>query len=98
MDVTRGARGEVTVRVEGDFGSGEASRLVGWLREVAPHEPLVLDFVGARLTHDFGLAAVAGELTARTHVSVRGLSRHQERILRYFGVDLRPSGVGQVAG
>ena len=89
MDVTRGARGEVTIRVEGDFDSTEAGRLVGWLREVPPHEPLVIDFAGARHRHDFGLATFAGELAGRTQLTVRGLSRHHEKLLRYFGVELR---------
>ncbi len=89
MDVTRGARGEVTIRVEGDFDPSEAGRLVGWLREVPPHEPLVIDFAGARHRHDFGFATFAGELAGRTQLTVRGLSRHQEKLLRYFGVELR---------
>jgi hypothetical protein len=99
MDVTRGAHGEVTIRVEGEFGPGEARRLVGWLSEVSATEPLVLDFAAARVTHDVGLATVAGPLTGRAQVTVHGLSRHQEKLLRYLGVDLRPpADVGQAAG
>lgn len=88
MDVTR-MRGEVTIRVEGEFDSGEACRLVGWLREVPQHERLVLDFSAARHCQDFGLATIAGELTGRSEVRVRGLSLHQQKLLGYFGVELR---------
>jgi hypothetical protein len=99
MDLTRGARGEMTIRVDGDFGSSEAFRLAGWLRELPTEEPLVLDFGAARRCEDFDLATVAGELTGRTGVTVRGLSRHQEKLLRYLGVDLRAAaGMTRAAG
>jgi hypothetical protein len=99
MDVTRGSQGEVVIRFEGTFDSSEASRLAGWLREVPVQEPLVVDFGAARDCHDHGLAAIASALTGRTQVTVRGLSRHQEKLLRYFGLDLGgPSGPRQAAG
>jgi hypothetical protein len=88
MDVTR-ARGSLTIRVEGDFDSTEACRLAGWLKEVPADEPVVLDFAGARTCQDFGLATVAHELTGRHSVTVRGLTRHQEKLLGYFGLALR---------
>ena len=99
MDATRGARGEMTIRIDGDLGSSEAYRLAGWLREVPVEEPLVLDFTAAHHCEDFGLATLAGELKGRTGVTVRGLSRHQEKLLRYLGVDLRaPYGASRAAG
>ena len=51
-------------------------------------EPLVLDFGAAHQCQDSGLAAIAGELGGRSRVMVHGLSRHQEKLLRYLGVDL----------
>lgn len=88
MDVTRGARGEVVIRVDGEFDAVAASRLAGWLAEVPGDGALVLDFSAVRDCQDFGLAAVAQDLAARRSLVVRGLTRHQERVLRYFGVDL----------
>ena len=98
MDVTRGARGEVVIRVEGTFDSTEAGRLAGWLREVPTQEQLVVDFGGVRHVHDFGLAAIAEELAGRERVTVRGLSRHQEKLLRYFGVEVRVPAASRAAG
>jgi hypothetical protein len=92
MDVTHGARGEVVIRIDGTFDAKAASRLSGWLAEVPAGGPLVIDFREVRECQDFGLARVAPDLAAREHLVVRGLTRHQERMLRYFGVDLRDEG------
>ncbi len=88
MDVTRGERGEIEIRIDGAFDAADAKRLVGWLGEVPATEPLVIDFTAVRECQDFGLAAIARDLAARSHLVVRGLTRHQERMLRYFGVTL----------
>ncbi len=88
MDVTHGARGEVVVRLDGNFDATAAMRLSGWLVEVPSGEPLVLDFTQVRSCEDFGLATVARDLVARDGLVVRGLTRHHERMLRYFGVKL----------
>lgn len=88
MDVLRGAHGEVLIRVDGRFDAKAASRLAGWLVEVPSGDPLVLDFTQVRECEDYGLATVAAELASRERLVVRGLTRHQERMLRYFGVDL----------
>jgi hypothetical protein len=88
MDVTRGAHGEVEIRIDGTFDANAATRLAGWLVEVPQGDPLVLDFSQVRGCEDFGLASVAGNLVGRDRLVVRGLTRHQERMLRYFGVDL----------
>jgi anti-anti-sigma regulatory factor len=88
MDVMRGAQGEVVIRIDGTFDAKAASRLAGWLVEVPREESLVLDFTQVRRCEDFGLASVADDLGARGHLVVRGLTRHQERMLRYLGVEL----------
>jgi hypothetical protein len=88
MDVTRGMRGELVIRMDGAFDGKAATRLVGWLAEVPKDGSLVLDFSAVRDCQDFGLAAVASALAARDRLEVRGLTRHQERMLRYFGVEL----------
>ena len=88
MDVTRSAHGEVVIRISGTFDAKVASRLAGWLVEVSPEDPLVVDFTQVRACQDFGLAAVAPGLAGRQRLVLRGLSRHQERMLKYFGVEL----------
>jgi anti-anti-sigma regulatory factor len=88
MDVTRGSQGEVVIRIDGRFDAKDASRLSGWLVEVPRDDALVLDFTQVRECEDFGLAQLASDLASRGHLLVRGLTRHQERMLRYLGVDL----------
>lgn len=88
MDVMRGSQGEVVIRIDGTFDAKAASRLAGWLVEVPHEEVLVLDFTQVRRCEDFGLASVADDLGTRGHLVVRGLTRHQERMLRYLGVEL----------
>lgn len=88
MDVTRGSGGELLIRIDGTFDRQAASRLSGWLGEVPPEAPVVLDFSRVREFHDFGVAAMASQLAGRAPVQVVGLGRHQHRLLRYFGVDL----------
>ncbi len=90
MDVTRGAHGEVVIRLDGNFDASAATRLSGWLGDVPSTQPLVIDFTQVRTCEDFGLAAVARELVARDGLVVHGLTRHHERLLRYFGVKLAP--------
>ncbi|HEY6100668.1 MAG TPA: STAS domain-containing protein [Anaeromyxobacter sp.] len=93
MDVTRGTNGEVVITIDGTFDAKAATRLAGWLVEVPRDDALVLDFTQVRACEDFGLASVAGDLGARGHLVVRGLTRHQERMLRYCGVDLEKADV-----
>lgn len=88
MDVTRSERGEVVIRIDGTFDAGAAMRLAGWLVEVPQDDALVLDFTRVRDFEDVGLASVADDLIARARLVVKGLNRHQERMLRYLGVDL----------
>jgi hypothetical protein len=99
MDVTRDARGELLIRVDGTFDGRAAARLSGWLAEVPAEGSLVVDFSAVRDCQDLGLAAVARELARHERLVVRGLNRHQERMLRYFGVDLpRDAAAGEPAG
>jgi hypothetical protein len=88
MELTRGKRGEVVIRVNGTFDAKAANRLSGWLAEIPAHSPLVLDFGAVRDCQDLGLAAVARDLAAREALAVLGLTRQKERMLRYLGVEL----------
>ena len=88
MDVTRSARGEIVIRIDGTFDRIAASRLSGWLGEVPGDAQVVIDFSRVNDFQDFGVAALASQLAGRGPVQVLGLGRHQHRLLRYFGVDL----------
>jgi hypothetical protein len=93
MEVMRSSRGEIVIRVDGTFDRQAASRLSGWLGEVPAGAAVVLDFSQVREFHDLGIAAMATGLCGRDAVQVLGLGRHQQRLLRYFGVDLSTLGV-----
>jgi hypothetical protein len=89
IDLKRGEHGELVIEIGGTFDGKAATRLAGWLVEVPAGDDLVLDFTRVRDCQDFSLASVARDLAARgARLQVRGLTRHQERMLRYFGVDL----------
>jgi anti-anti-sigma regulatory factor len=88
MDVTRNTRGELVIQIDGTFDTQAATRLSGWLGEVPAGSLVVLDFSHVREFQDFGLAAMAKQLASRDTVQLVGLSRHQQRLLRYFGLDL----------
>jgi STAS domain len=89
VQLSRGNQGEVVIRVDGTFDGRAANRLAGWLGEVPEGNPLVVDFSGVREFEDLALAALARGLAGRSGtLAVGGLTRHQERVLRYFGVEL----------
>jgi hypothetical protein len=90
MDVTRGTAGEIVIRIDGTFDRQAATRLTGWLGEVPRGSSLVVDFSRVRDLQDFGLAAAAQKLATYGPVQVVGLGRHQQRLLRYFGVAMAP--------
>lgn len=88
FEVTRGARGEVVVRLGGTFDGAAAGRVCTRLRELPAQAEVMLDFSRVREVQDLGLAALAAAIAGRTPpVALRGLGRHHERLLRYFGVD-----------
>ncbi len=79
------------VVIEGTFDEAAARALSACFLRGAVH--VILDFGQAREIHDSALARLAAEISgagAPAAVSVRGLSLHQERMLRYLGMDLAP--------
>ena len=79
--------GEWILTVEGDFGAPEVQVLKELLRAVTPGSRIVVDFSHARGLQDFAVALAAQLLAAAKApaVLVRGLCRHQLRLLRYVG-------------
>ncbi len=88
MDVMRGSQGEVVIRIDGTLDANAIARLVGWLGEIPRGEAVVLELGKARGCEDVRLAALARALAPRGRVVVHGLTLHQERMLRYCGVEL----------
>jgi anti-anti-sigma regulatory factor len=83
----------VVIRVQGTFDAAAAQRLSSALEGAAPGEVRV-DLSDVREFHDFGIAALAHALADHRHVAVTGLTHHQLRLLRYFGIDAGPVDVG----
>jgi hypothetical protein len=89
IDVVREARGETIIRVDGTFDGQAAARLARRLGELNAAGKLVIDFTRVEVFHDLGVATVARELAGHVGLRVRGLARHQLRLLRYCGVEVR---------
>ncbi len=87
---------QVVIRVQGTFDAAAAERLARAL-ESAPPDEVRVDLSGIRELHDFGIATLAHALERHGHVAVTGLSQHQLRLLRYFGIDAGPATVGTAA-
>lgn len=88
MDVTRGETGEVLIQVAGTFDRNAAARLSRRLSELPRATRLVIDFSRVDDLQDLGVAAVAQQLADHSGVALRGLGRHQLRLLRYCGLEL----------
>jgi hypothetical protein len=76
--------------VEGTFDEAAAQALRACFLTGSAH--VVLVFGQAREIHDSALARLAAEISGvgAVIVSVRGLALHQERMLRYLGIELVP--------
>ena len=75
------------VRLDGVFDIAAAERVLATLAKAAPDSEIYIDLMHVREFHDHGVAKLAAGLVETPHrVSVRGLQRHQYRMLRYLGV------------
>ena len=78
----------VVFQPEGSFDAAAAWAFHDALREIPTTTPVIVDFRNVRDCHDFAIALLAQEITSRTgRVSLLGLTHHQQRLLRYFGVE-----------
>jgi hypothetical protein len=91
----RTAGGSLTLEIEQSFEPEDAVRIHELIERAAPGTPVEIDFRQVRECQDFALVALAKDLVAmRDRVAVRGMSKHQQRLLGYFGV----SGAEQASG
>ncbi len=75
-----------TIHLEGVFDERSAERLSELLRVAPEGAPISVDLSKIRQFHGRGLALLAGAIAARPQpLDVRGLGRHESRLLRYLG-------------
>lgn len=83
-------RDALRVRIGPRFDAVEVARLEEAVAALGPFSRLSIDFTAVRQSDDAALARLARSLTSfeRGEVALRGLTRHQFRLLTYLGVDL----------
>ncbi len=80
--------GRLVLRLAGSFDRASALQILDRLRNEIEDE-VVLDFSLIRDFDDRGIATlVRAILEMRNRIGVRGLRQHQQRMLRYIGVDV----------
>jgi hypothetical protein len=79
--------GALTFEVGHSFAPEDALRIHAEIERAAPGTPVEIDFRRVRECQDFALALLAQDMVSgRARVAVRGMSKHQQRLLGYFGV------------
>jgi anti-anti-sigma regulatory factor len=87
--------GELVFEVQGVFDVPAAQRLASALAEVSAGEQVYIDLTKVREFHDYGVIVLAQALSAfGARIDVRGLDRHQRRLLRYLGIRLADPDAG----
>ncbi len=77
----------LVLRFDGAFDAAEGWKLHEALAALDAADRVTLDFAQVRQFHDFAIALLAQDISSLDgRVEARGLSHHQRRILRYFGV------------
>ncbi len=83
-------QGMVFLKLDGHFTVRDAERVSEAVEALAPFSQLIVDFTEVREFHDaafFSFSRVLRGL-AKVNVVLRGLTRHQTRVLRYLGLPL----------
>jgi len=79
--------GALVFEMQGVFDVPAAQRLARALAQADAGEQVRIDLTQVREFHDYGVTVLAQALSAwGARIDVRGLGRHQRRLLRYFGV------------
>jgi hypothetical protein len=79
-------RAPMKITLEGTFDARAAEALCKTLGTLGT-EPVAIDFSRVRHFVDFAVAVLTSGLQGRT-VELRGLSRHQEAVFRYLGIEV----------
>jgi hypothetical protein len=80
---------ELVLAVDGRFDLPAVWRMCQQIARAAPTHRLVVDFSKAAAVLDDALATFMDRAPRlRSHLRLRGLSRHQHRLLAYLGVGL----------
>jgi hypothetical protein len=85
------ANGELAIEVGPAFLPEDARAVCEMLELLAPGTRATIDFARVRDCQDVALSLLAREIASGgAQVSLRGTSQHQQRLLRYLGVDVPP--------
>ena len=89
--------GAVVFEMQGVFDVPAAQRLAKALAQADAGDKVRIDLTQVREFHDYGVTVLAQALSAfGARIDVRGLGRHQRRLLRYFGVHAADEDVVEV--
>ena len=85
-------QGTVLARLGSSFARGDAELVRNAVRTLAPGTKLVVDFTAVRDCHDAAFFSLCDALAAvrKVDLTLRGLTLHQSRLLKYLG--LSPAG------
>ena len=92
VEVLRGNPHEVVIRVSGGFDESSGVQLARCIEGLPKAKRVVVDFSRLSSFHDVDVGAVAHGLAGLPDLSIRGLGRHQLRLLRYCGVRVPAAG------
>lgn len=84
------AAGDLRVRLGRRFDAPDAERVADAVLAFAPFSRLTVDFTNVREFSDAAVIPLARTLAGldRVHVLLRGMTRHQYRLLRYLGLEV----------
>ncbi|HEY6098033.1 MAG TPA: STAS domain-containing protein [Anaeromyxobacter sp.] len=83
----RTAEGSLTLKLGQAFAPEDAARIHELIERAEPGTPIDIDFHRVRECEDFALALLAKDIAGgRASVAIHGTSKHQQRMLEYFGV------------
>ncbi len=82
-------RGEVFIRLGTRFSPEEAARVSEAISTFSPVSKVTLDFASTSDFHDTAIFPLAASLNGLrgAEVVLHGLTRHQSRLVRYFGLE-----------
>ena len=92
FEVLRGdPRDEVVIRLSGGLDESAGAKLASCIEQLPRAGRVVVDFSLVRPFRDVDVGAVARGLAGHADLAIRGLGRHQLRLLRYCGVQVPPA-------